>query len=157
MNQPWTAGGFVCNVSISLSFPAPTSSTDVNLNNKKIIVTPMIESLRTRSCWNADHADYRLCRPCRLCRLCRLNVIFLLVPQFSSKLFTIVSCSLSLCALYITIICCTDVYLQGLWVGNKKIAGSCLLADVKAVSRAFSCAAFTQVRARWRKVSCFFL
>ena len=42
---------------------------------------------------------------CRLCRLCRLRVIFLLVPQFSSRIFTIVSCFLSLCALYITIIC----------------------------------------------------
>ena len=99
-------------------------------------------------------ADCRLCRPCRLCRL---SVIFLLVPQFSSKSFTIVSCFLSLCALCITIICCTDVYLQGWWVGNEKITGSCLPADVKAVSRAFSCAAFTQERARWRKVSCFFL
>ena len=29
---------------------------------------------------------------------------------------------------------CTDVYLQGSWVGNKKITGSCLPADVKAVS-----------------------
>ena len=74
-----------------------------------------------RSCWNADHADCRLCRPCRLCRLCRLSVIFLLVPQFSSKIFTIVSCFPSLCALCITIICCTDVYLQGSWVGNEKI------------------------------------
>ena len=97
------------------------------------------------------------CRLCRPCRLCRLSVIFLLVPQFSSKTFTIVSCFLSLCALCITIICCTDVYLQGSWVGNEKITGSCLPADVKAVSRAFSCAAFTQERARWRKVSCFFL
>ena len=102
-------------------------------------------------------ADCRLCRPCRLCRLCRLSVIFLLVPQFSSKLFTIVSCFLLLCALCITIICCTDVYLQGSWVGNEKTTGSCLPADVKAVSRAFSYAAFTQERARWRKVSCFFL
>ena len=36
---------------------------------------------------------------------------------------------------------CTDVYLQGswVWVGNEKITGSCLPADVKAVSRAFSC------------------
>ena len=99
-------------------------------------------------------ADCRLCRPCRLCRL---SVLFLLVPQFSSKNFTIVSYFLSLCALCITIICCTDVYLQGSWVGNEKITGSCLPADVKAVSRAFSCAAFTQERARWRKVSCFFL
>ena len=47
-------------------------------------------------------ADCRLRRPCRLCRL---SVIFLLVPQFSSKIFTIVSCFLSLCALCITIIC----------------------------------------------------
>ena len=45
------------------------------------------------------------CRLCRPCRLCRLSVIFLLVPQFSSKTFTIVSCFLSLCALCITIIC----------------------------------------------------
>ena len=94
---------------------------------------------------------------CRLYRLCRLSVIFLLVPQFSSKIFTIVSCFPSLCALCITIICCTDVYLQGSWVGNEKIMGSCLPADVKVVSRAFSCAAFTQERAQWRKVSCFFL
>ena len=36
---------------------------------------------------------------------------------------------------------CTDVYLQGSWVGNEKITGSCLPADVKVVSRAFSCAA----------------
>ena len=36
---------------------------------------------------------------------------------------------------------CTDVYLQGSWVGNEKITGSYLPADVKAVSRAFSCAA----------------
>ena len=97
------------------------------------------------------------CRLCRPCRQCRLSVIFLLVAQFSTKIFTIVSCFLSLCALCITIICCTDVYLQGSWVGNEKITGSCLPADVKAVSRAFSCAAFTQKRARWRKVSCFFL
>ena len=40
--------GFVCNVSISLSFPAPTSSTDLNSNNDKTYkATPMIESLRT--------------------------------------------------------------------------------------------------------------
>ena len=84
-------------------------------------------------------------------------LFFLLVPQFSSKIFTIVSCFPSLCALCITIICCTDVYLQGSWVGNEKITGSCLPADVKAVSCAFSCAAFTQERAWWRKVSCFFL
>ena len=42
---------------------------------------------------------------CRLCRPCRLSVIFLLVPPLSSKIFTIVSCFLSLCALCITIIC----------------------------------------------------
>ena len=84
-------------------------------------------------------------------------LFFLLVPQFSSKIFTIVSCFPSLCALCITIICCTDVYLQGSSVGNEKITGSCLPADVKAVSCAFSCAAFTQERAQWRKVSCFFL
>ena len=36
VNLPWTACGFVCNVSISLSFPAPTSSTDLNSNNKKL-------------------------------------------------------------------------------------------------------------------------
>ena len=96
--------------------------------------------VKKRSCWNADHADCRLCRS--PCRLCRPSVIFLLVPQFSSKIFTIVSCFLSLCALCITIICCTDVYLQGSLVGNEKIMGSCLPADVKAVSRAFSCAAF---------------
>ena len=48
---------------------------------------------------------------------------------------------------------CTDVYLQGSWVGNEKIMGSCLPADVKAVARAFSCAAFTQERARWRTVT----
>ena len=53
-------------------------------------------SLRIRSCWHADHAD---------CRLCRLSVIFLLIPSFSSKIFNIVSCFLSLCALCITIIC----------------------------------------------------
>ena len=35
MNLPWTACGFVCNVSISLSFPAPASSTDLNSNNDK--------------------------------------------------------------------------------------------------------------------------
>ena len=105
-------------------------------------------------------------RPCRLQTVQTVQNVqtvqtecyfFLLVPQFSSKIFTIVSCFLSLCALCITIICCTDVYLQGSWVGNEKITGSCLPADVKAVSRAFSCAAFTQERARWRKVSCFFL
>ena len=46
VNLPWTACGFVCNVSISLSFPAPTSSTDLNSNNDKTYkVTPMIESL----------------------------------------------------------------------------------------------------------------
>ena len=115
--------------------------------------------LKRRPC-RLQTADCRLCRPCRLsrlCRLCRLSVIFLLVPQFSSKIFTIVSCFPSLCALCITIICCTDVYLQGSWVGNEKITGSCLPADVKAVSCAFSCAAFTQERARWRKVRCFFL
>ena len=99
-------------------------------------------------------ADCRLCRPFRLRRLCILSVIF---SQFSSKTFTIVSCFLTLCALCITIICCTDVYLQGSWVENKKITGSCLPADVKAVTHAFSRAAFTQERARWRKVSCFFL
>ena len=33
---------------------------------------------------------------------------------------------------------CTDVYLQGSSVGNEKITGSCLPADVKAVSLAFS-------------------
>ena len=84
-------------------------------------------------------------------------LFFLLVPQFSSKILTIVSCFPSLCTLCITIICCTDVYLQGSLVGNEKITGSCLPADVKAVSCAFSCAAFTQERAQWRKVSCFFL
>ena len=48
VNIRWTACGFVCNVSISLSFPAPTSSTDLNSNNDKTYkVTPMIESLRT--------------------------------------------------------------------------------------------------------------
>ena len=31
----WTACGFVCNVSISRRLPAPTSSTDLNSNNKK--------------------------------------------------------------------------------------------------------------------------
>ena len=30
----------------------------------------------------------------------------------------------------------TDVYLQGSWVGNEKVTGPCLPADVKAVSRA---------------------
>ena len=40
---------------------------------------------------------------------------------------------------------CTDVYLQGSSVGNEKITGSCLPADVKAVSPAFSCAAITLV------------
>ena len=40
--------GFACNVSISVSFPAPTSSIDLNSNNDKTYkVTPMIESLRT--------------------------------------------------------------------------------------------------------------
>ena len=47
VNLPWTARGFVCNVSISLSFPAPTSLAVLNLNNKKIIEWIMIESLRT--------------------------------------------------------------------------------------------------------------
>ena len=37
------------------------------------------------------------------------------------------------------------MYLQGSSVGNEKITGSCLPADVKAVWLAFSCAAFTQV------------
>ena len=114
------------------------------------------QTMRAADC-RLQTADCRLCRLCRPCRLCRLSVMFLLVPQFSSENFTIVSYFLSLCALCITIICCTDVYLQGSWVGNEKITGSCLPADVKAVSRAFSCAAFTQERARWRKVSCFFL
>ena len=42
------ACGFVCNVSISLSLPAPTSSTDLNSKNDKTYkMTPMIESLRT--------------------------------------------------------------------------------------------------------------
>ena len=41
---------------------------------------------------------------------------------------------------------CTDVYLQGSWLRNEKIAASCLLADVKALSRAFGCVAFTQER-----------
>ena len=55
---------------------------------------------------------------------------------------------------------CTDVYLQGSWLRNEKIAGSCLLTDVKAVSCAFSCIAFTQERSEhdggqfhWRKMS----
>ena len=40
--------GFACNVSISVSFPAPTSSIYLNSNNDKTYeVTPMIESLRT--------------------------------------------------------------------------------------------------------------
>ena len=48
VNLPWTACGFVCNVGISLSFPAPTSSTDLNSNDDQPYkVTPMIESLRT--------------------------------------------------------------------------------------------------------------
>ena len=48
VNLPWMACGFVCNVSISPSFPAPTSSTDLNSNNKENYrMTPMIESLRT--------------------------------------------------------------------------------------------------------------
>ena len=50
VNLPWTACGFVwCNVSISPSSPAPTSSTNLNSNNDKTYrVTPMIESLRTK-------------------------------------------------------------------------------------------------------------
>ena len=43
---------------------------------------------------------------------------------------------------------CTDVYLQGSWLRNEKIAGSCLLADVKAVSRTFSCVALTLERSK---------
>ena len=40
--------GFACNESISVSFPAPTSSTDLNSNNDKTYkVTTTIESLRT--------------------------------------------------------------------------------------------------------------
>ena len=109
-----------------------------------------------RSCWNADHADWGL-QTLHTVQTVQTECYFLLVPHFSSKIFTIVSCFLSLCALCITIICCTDVYLPGSWVGNEKITGSWLPADVKAVSLAFSCAAFTQERARWRKVSCFFL
>ena len=79
-------------------------------------------------------ADCRLGRPSRLCRLCRLSVIFLLVPPFSSKIFTIVSCffSLYMCTVHHHHMC-TDVYLQGSWVGNEKMTGSCLPADVKAV------------------------
>ena len=38
---------------------------------------------------------------------------------------------------------CTDVYLQGSSVGNEKITGSCLHADVKAVSLAFHAGAST--------------
>ena len=60
VNIRWTAGGFVCNVSISLSFPAPTSSTDLNSNNDKTYkVTPMIESLRT-----TQIAFFRFATPC---------------------------------------------------------------------------------------------
>ena len=32
---PWTASGFVCSMSISLSFPAPSSSIDLNSKNNK--------------------------------------------------------------------------------------------------------------------------
>ena len=48
VNLPWTACRFECNASISLSFPAPTSSNWLKLEQyKNYRVTPMIESLRT--------------------------------------------------------------------------------------------------------------
>ena len=109
-----------------------------------------------RSCWN--------CRPCRLqtadyadrvdCAdwggfYLYLNFLVKFLPWFPASSHYVHCASPS----YLH----WCVYLQGSWVGNEKITGSCLPADVKAVSRAFSCAAFTQERARWRKVSCFFL
>ena len=59
-----SGNGFVCNVSISLSFPPPTSSTDLNSSNKSesksvIKVTPMTESLRT-----TQIAFFRFATPC---------------------------------------------------------------------------------------------
>ena len=59
VNLPWTVCQFACNVSISLSYPAPTSSTDLNSNTKKNYrVTPMIESLRA-----TQIAFFRLAMP----------------------------------------------------------------------------------------------
>ena len=50
VNLPWTASGFVCSMSISLSFPAPSSSIDLNSNNDKTYkVTPMIKLSRNAS------------------------------------------------------------------------------------------------------------
>ena len=50
VNLPWTASGFVCSMSISLSFPAPSSSIDLNSNNDKTYkVTPMIKLLGNAS------------------------------------------------------------------------------------------------------------
>ena len=50
VNLPWTASGFVCSMSISLSFPGPSSSIDLNSNNDKTYkVTPMIKSSRNAS------------------------------------------------------------------------------------------------------------
>ena len=50
VNLPWTASGFVCSMSISLSFPGPSSSIDLNSNNDKTYkVTPMIKLSRNAS------------------------------------------------------------------------------------------------------------
>ena len=84
-----------------------------------------------RLCWNADHAD------CRLHTADRADC-----ADFADWVYSFLL-PLIMCTVHHYHMC-TDVYLQGSWVGNEKITGSCLPADVKAVSRAFSSAAFTQ-------------
>ena len=144
LNSPNFTEKYIDVRTVCLAIHSPRVATPSRLTKGKLGEgVPFFGHFETQTMQTADGADYADCADCADWVLFLYLFLNFLVKFYYSSLLPLNMC--------------TDVYLQGSWVGNEKVTGSCLPADVKAVSRAFSCAAFTQERARWRKVSCFFL
>ena len=122
LNSPNFTEKYIDARTVCLAIHSPRVATPSRLTKGKLGEgVPFFGHVETQTMQTADGADYADCADCADW------VLFLyLFRNFLVKFYYSSLLPLNMC---------TDVYLQGSWVGNEKVTGPCLPADVKAVSR----------------------